>query len=633
MLFAAIFFAANWVIGKGIQELFGLELKLISHIFAIVLGTTLNTLSIFIVSMFFGLNIGTVISTTLALLIISIFVLYKKGFNLEFNDFKIKNNLLQIGFFVFTLIFLIIFFSKSIYQNDQQIIAGNRLVWTDWPIHIAIMSSFSKGDNFPPQNPQYANQLISYPFFSDFLSAILNTTGSNIKTAFIFPGILLSFSSICLLYYLGKFITGSSKKAILGVIIGVLWGGLGFIYLALDAINSSSIVSTLLNPPLEYTFLQEKNLWFFTFLYSEILPQRAFLFGLPLAIISLILILLGIKFTKKNYLLLAGYTIGIMPFFHMHSFLSVCLILAVLLPLLLIDFETKNKLQKFRTNLAHISLYLLLPIAGLLLIQYPILKLVDLNQTIGFNFGFMKQNENFLIFWFKNTGLFWPLLILAFYLVRKNQVIFNLLIAISFIFIIANIFRFAPWPYDNLKVFTYWYLIGAFYVAIVITKIYSKNFLFKVLAVILTFTLVASGTFELVKTLNSKNKLIMWQNKDFEISKVIEETTEPNSLILTAAFHNHPAITLAGRRAIIGFPGNAWSWGYKDWAQREVDVKKMFQAQNETETANLLKKYRVNYVLVSDIERSFEPNLNEFFFERNLEFAGVGENFKIYKVL
>ena len=43
----------------------------------------------------------------------------------------------------------------------------------DLPFHISVITSFAFGNNFPPEDPTYAGVHFTYPFLTDFVSAIL----------------------------------------------------------------------------------------------------------------------------------------------------------------------------------------------------------------------------------------------------------------------------------------------------------------------------------------------------------------------------------------------------------------------------------------------------------------------------
>ncbi|MBI3342443.1 hypothetical protein HY024_04955 [Candidatus Curtissbacteria bacterium] len=633
-MISIIFFSISLIIGLAILKFVKAVIPLHAQLsIGVVLGTVLSLIGIFFISWVLKFNVSSTIFFELPALLISgayLFKDYSKRAVIE--DFKFKFD--KVAFLAFAVIFVIIthLFIKSIYVEPTAIVAGNRLVWTDWPIHFAMIASFAQGGNIPPHNPQYAGQILTYPFFSDFLSAVLQSSGETLKNSLVIPGIVLTTTFVSILFYVGKLITHSRRTAIVGIIIGLFWGGIGFIYFLNDLLSSPNFTNTLLNPPHEYTFYQEMNLWFFSFLYSEVLPQRSFLLGLPLFFASLSFLIIALIKEEKKILVLSALILGIMPFFHMHAFLSLVLFNVVFIPLTLLTTIKYEGIKEARRQLKELAIYFILPSAVLAIPQLSIFYFLGLDQTISFHFGWMKGQENFFLFWFKNTGLFWPLLLFALFKSKLSHLQFNVAISAIFLFIITNIFSFAKWPYDNLKMMTFWYLICAFIVAKLLVSIYKIKIFGKVLAIVLLTSLVLSGTIEIFKVLNNQNqKIQMWSSQDIEISRSIINNTLPGETILAAAQHDHPASTLAGRPVIIGYPGNAWSWGLADWSQREADVHTLLKGDPYLAPA-LIDKYKVKYVIISQREKSFEPNLNENFFSEKGNLIATGESYKLYKL-
>ncbi|OGD85518.1 hypothetical protein A2696_00665 [Candidatus Curtissbacteria bacterium RIFCSPHIGHO2_01_FULL_41_13] len=634
MVSAILFFFSSAIFGLAILELFHIILKSpLRNLLGLTIGLVINTLTIFLVSLFFGLNLITSITVPTITFFPSAFLLIKRSATPNIlEDINVKKNWLIILDFSILLLLIVAIFAKSISVETKGIVAGNRLVWTDWPIHIAIISSFVHGNNFPPQNPLYSGQLISYPFFSDFLSAILQSLGASLKVSLTFPGIILGMTTLGLIYFLGILVTGKKQIALIGVFVGIFWGGFGFWYFINDLITSQNFLETLKFPPHEYTFYQDKGLWFFSFLYSELLPQRAFLFGLPLFFAALILLILGISNSKKAYLFLSSCLVAVMPFFHMHSYISFLILASIFIALTLFSVFKEKKIKEAKKMIKDIILYYALPIVSLALIQLPIFLSVNLSQTLGLNWGWMKGEENFFIFWFKNTGFFWPLLIFALFKTKISSTGKNLLIASAFLFFLSNIFRFAPWPYDNLKIMTYWYLISAFLVAASLNYLFQKGRLGKIISTLLFLSLTLSAVIEVSRIMDTeKTKIQLWSESDIELANLLVEKTPPNSLILTAAIHDHPSTALAGRKTIIGFPGNAWAWGLSDWSQRENDVRTIFRADSIF-TSYLFQKYQVDYVLISPRERSFESQVNDEYFSKNYTLVAQGENYKLFQI-
>lgn len=629
MLIYLAFFLSSLTLGLSILEVLRIyPSRLFKIAGAFTIGTTANLLILFLIASIFGLNFITSFISIILIFLTTLVFLKKVTVVEDPGKINAANLRVLLPLLPITVIIFAIFY-KSIFISEASIVAGNRLVWVDWPVHLSLISSFVYGDNFPPQNPMHPPGITTYPFAVEFLSAILQSLGATLKSSLVAPGIIYSLAIIALLFNFGRQLFEKRAVAILAIYIGLLWGGMGFMYFIPDLFKSGNFLGTLLFPPQEYTFLSDKNMWFFTFLYSELLPQRAFLLGLPIFLTSFTFLISGITKGHKAKTMIAGYLIGILPFVHMHSYISAIITSFSFLALTLIDvFKADTKRAK--DLILHLSIHFLPPILGLGLIQLPVFLNVAGN-AFALHLGFLQQEDNFLIFWFKNTGFFWPLWIAGFVII-KDKVARYILIASLPLFILPNLFRFAPWPYDNLKIFTYWYLIGSFAVATALLKLWSKSFATKIITIILFISLTLSGVLEITRIMNTREtKIPLWNQNDIELSKVIVEKTQPQSTILTAAVHDHPVTALSGRKIVIGFPGNAWSWGYSDWQQREHDVRRMFQGDPSIAPV-LLNKYNVSYILVSQRERNFEPTLNENYFIDNFETVAIGSDFRIYKV-
>lgn len=633
-MISLIFFLSTLIVGLAMLKLARIILPLYARLsLGLTAGSVFCTAGIFLNAWVTKLTAQSIIFFQVPLFLLAIFYL-RPDFNLRDLQEELHFKVGKYSFIVFGLILTIIcfIFIKSIYTNEDSIIAGNRLVWTDWPIHFAIISSFVQSNNIFPQNPQYAGQILTYPFFSDFLSAVLQVLGENIKNSLVIPGIVLSIAFITNLYYFGNLITRSKRISVAGIFVGIFSGGIGFVYFFNDLISSSDKLKTLLQPPHEYTFYQEKGLWFFSFLYSELLPQRSFLFGLPLFFLVLIFLIIGLIKEEKRILVLAGIALGIMPFFHMHAFISIIMFNLIFLPLTFATTLKHEGVSGLKRQIMDVVFFFIIPAAVIALPQILLLFSLNLNEVIAWHTGWMNQNENIFWFWFKNTGLFLPLLVYGLLKNKLSPLEFNVAISALFLFIVCNLFQFAMWPYDNLKIMTFWYLICAFIVAKVLAKIYKNSVVGKVMVIVLIFSLTASGLIDISKIIHGNDtKIQIWSKNDIEISRALITNTLPNQTVLAAAQHDNPASALAGRPVIIGYPGNAWSWGLKDWSQREADVHALFKGDSYLAPL-LIEKYKVRYVLISQRERNFEPEVNEKYFSQIGTLVAAGSNYRIYKL-
>ena len=179
--------------------------------------------------------------------------------------------------------------------------------------------------------------------------------------------------------------------------------------------------------------------------------------------------------------------------------------------------------------------------------------------------------------------------------------------------------------------FTYWYLLGSIFVAGALGLIWNQGKAGKVLAVVFFVSLTLSGVVEMSRIIDTKRVQIgLWSSLEQNIALEIRKLTPPDSVFLTAAIHDHPVATLAGRKIVIGFPGNSWSWGIDGWNEREKDVHTMLQGSPGT--GELLRKYHIDYVYLSDRERYFDKSANQVYFASIGELVLQKGDVKIYKL-
>ena len=68
-----------------------------------------------------------------------------------------------------------------IVRADGAIDTGVRHNYGDLPFHLAVVSRFVAGNNLPPEHPAFAGAPFTYPFLTDFLSAMLVTIGADLR--------------------------------------------------------------------------------------------------------------------------------------------------------------------------------------------------------------------------------------------------------------------------------------------------------------------------------------------------------------------------------------------------------------------------------------------------------------------
>jgi hypothetical protein len=252
------------------------------------------------------------------------------------------------------------------------------------------------------------------------------------------------------------------------------------------------------------------------------------------------------------------------------------------------------------------------------------------SEFIDWNFGWDKGDSNIFWFWFKNTGAFILLVIAGFYLTYRTDVPNKRLrqFASPFLvlFIIANVAKLAPWPWDNIKVLIYCFIGALPFATMTLSWMWRKGKYISAFVAIIFVSLIFSGALDVWRTVSGQVKFLLFNQDSVRIAEQIKTKTPPRALFLNAATYN-TATALAGRQSLMRYPGNLFSYGI-DYAGREADVKTMYQGGPAAD--QLLAKYGIDYVLVSREELS-STTVNQEYFMKFPAVATAG-GATVYKV-
>ena len=318
-------------------------------------------------------------------------------------------------------------------------------------------------------------------------------------------------------------------------------------------------------------------------------------------------------------MLAAGVVAGLLPLVHAHSFIVV---MGVGACLALINWS------RWREWLAFFVVASLIAVPQLLWSTHG--SAVSTRAFIGWEFGWDSGTQNFFWFWFKNTGLFIPLLVAALlwkredYLVPRSLLLFFL--PFTLCFIVPNLVKLAPWIWDNVKVIFYWWLASAPIVALLLARLWEGTIWNRVMAGSLFVMLTLAGALDVFALITSQGEYQEFDRDGVTFAEMIKKQTPPPATILHAPIHNTP-VFLTGRRSLMGYPGHIWTHGI-DFGPRETDIKKIYSGSPDA--INLLSKYGVDYVVIDPQEHSVMP-VNTAFFSRYPEVVNIGE-YHLYKI-
>lgn len=561
-------------------------------------------------------------------------------------------------------------FGRAMFARGGAIYTGVDNNLGDLPFHIAIISGFVHGGNFPPAHPEFAGARLTYPFTVDFVAAMLVRAGATLESALFWEGLLLALALVVLLYRLALRLTGDRLVAGLTCVLTLLSGGLGWVRFLREASNSSrGVWEFLWKLPHDYTITYDGAFRWGNAVTTLFVPQRGLLMGLPLALIIITqwwlatrgdaetarggddeetgakgkgkrgrgkkhkaqetesppqfspFALFPLPFSlsaAERRMLGAGVIAGLLPLVHAHSFV-VLMLLAGCLALLL---------RGWRGWLIFFGAAFLIAAPQMLWATRE--SAARPSSFFELMLGWDRGDQNPLWFWFKNTGLFIPLLVAALAwrgdspLVPKRLLVFYL--PFTLLFAICNVAKISPWVWDNIKVLFYWYVASVPLVALLLARLWRLNRAARAAAAALVFLLTFAGALDVWRVVTRASEQREFDAGGVAFAEMVRQQTAPRSLVLHAPTYNHP-VYLTGRQSLMGYGGHLWSQGI-DYAGREAEVRRIYAGS--LDAPELLVKHNVEYAVVGPLERA-GLQVNESFFSR---FQKVGEagGYRLYKV-
>ena len=548
-------------------------------------------------------------------------------------------------FYLATTLVLWNVFDRAVIEDETGISTGLLNNFGDLPFHLSVITSFAYGNNFPPEDPTYAGVRFTYPFLSDFASAIFVRCGASLRDSTFIVSFLLALAFVGLVHRWALVLLRDKLAAVLTPLLVLLNGGLGWWLLFSKGSTDERGIWGVLTSQSSFTVIPD-SVWRWGNAISALLvPQRGFLMGLPLAVIAFTQWWLAFeketdvqkrpgKRGKTNVvpdpapvsrfplpmrrMMAAGVAAGLLPLVHAHSFVVV-MGMAACLALLQIRW------REWFTFFAVAS-----AIAIPQLLWSTMNSAVDASTFFAWELGWDRGLENPVVFWFKNTGLFIPLIVAAIllkfdgYLVGKRLLLFYL--PFTLCFIIPNFVKMAPWIWDNIKILYYWWLASAPLVALLLAKLWRQSSWRRIVAVLLFVCVTLAGALDVAGIAFRDVNYGIFDSAGVRFAERVKQRTAPRSLIIHAPVHNTP-VFLTGRRSLMGYPGHIWTHGL-EFVQREGEIKRIYLGTPDA--MQLLNNYGVDYAVIGPLERIVSPP-NEQFFSRFEKVEQVGD-YSLYKI-
>jgi hypothetical protein len=585
-----------------------------------------------------------------------------------------------IIFYALVAVLIWLVFNRAMVELPDGIYTGVQNNYGDLPFHLSIITSFTDGANFPPEDPTYAGARFTYPFIADFVAACFVRAGATLRQAMLLENFVLALSFVGLLNRFTLKLTRDWLAGLIAPLLLLFSGGLGWVQLWKDARwDEKGLFGILMNLQQQYTITAETGYRWGNSLTTLLIPQRGILLGFPLAVIVFTvwwraineekaegggqnaegdkrkgesgrkagsgkkqkaesplvpsafcllpsaLRLLPFGFSVQR-MALAGAVAGLLPLVHAHSFVVVMMVGA--------GVALLTRLRDWRAWAAFFITATVIALPQMWWATHG--SSVRAGDFFGWNFGWDKgKDENFFAFWFRNTGLLIPLILAALvwpdeksegqkFLVPRKLLLFYL--PFTLCFIIPNLIKLAPWVWDNIKVIFYWFIASTPLVALFLARLLRRGAWLRATALVLLLTLTLAGALDVWSVASSAVEFRIFDADGVRFAQAVKAQTQPRSTILHEPTFDTP-IFLTGRRSVMGYPGHISSHGL-EYLERQSEIRRIYAGAPDAE--RLLAKYGVEYVVVGPHEQREAP-VNEAFFARYQLVGETGE-YKLYKI-
>jgi len=573
-------------------KLKSLEILVFVPVFSVLMSTQL----IYYLSLAFGYSRETILISFLALAFFYGLVNSRKKAAYPLGDFlKVRQydkTVLLILLLIFILSLLLLYRSVWFENNLGVVITGSN--WQDTPLHYEIIESINNG-NFPPEMPNYAGNSMTYHYFVDFHTAILEKVYGFLPK--LLPLLNASFILVFALAIYSLAREHGKRAATFATIIAVFGWGLSYIGFF------SALTSGQFDPSQNYMY-QYGDFFGLPPMFDNLLQQRPLLIGLP--VFALVLTLLR-DMEDKNRVLLAGIVTGLLFPFHSVSFL--CAYVAYFVSLLLNSRNFKKHHLYFLFSAVIALPFLVSSSSSVSIVTAPLWAL-----------NFLRVNP--VLFYIMNLGI--PFL-LSFVFITKVKGDF-LKFVFVILFLIPNLVSVTPNAWDMYKFFIFAWVPIATLSGAALAKIRKS------IALVLLLLSVLTTASVIVYNVETSYQAASWD--EYNLGMWVRSNTEEQAVFLTYYSIHCPPTMIGGRLRVASYVNWAYGHGvpYDDVQKRFADVDLAYTGSEE-DLRQVIEAYNVIYIYVGADEVSNYPGCVARFNSIGWLEPVYSESLRIYKVV
>ena len=527
---------------------------------------------IYYLSLAIGYSRQTILFSFLVLVATYALVVYKTGEPILPPKFLRFKQIKKTSLLLFTVIFLVALavLVKSVWYPNQYGIVLTGSNWQDTPFHYDVIESLNQG-NFPPQTPNFSGTQLTYYYFVDFHTSIIEKVYGYLPTLLPVLNAIFILVFALAMYALAR--PFGRRAAVIATVLAVFGWGLSYFGLFSALFNGTFNVNT------NYGY-QWGQFFGLPSIFDNLLQQRPMLVGLP-AFALVLALLRDMKDTRR--VILAGVITGLVYEFHSVAFF--CCYAAFIVCLLL-------SMKKFKFS----HLYFLVPSVFALPFIFAGGQSFSFSISTAFLSQFVLSTPYPLLYYFLNLGIPFVLAIISFVKVGNEHLKLTFLL----LFLIPNILLLTPWDWDMYKFFIFAWVPIAVLSGIMLAKTRRLIVLGLVLLCIITSASV------IIYNVGTDYLGASWS--EYQLGMWVRNNTPQNSVFLTYYSIQCPPTMIGGRLRVSSYV--YWPYGHgiplNQVYQRDHDIDTAYTG-NATQLEAVIKEYNVSYVYVGNDELSHYP--------------------------
>ena len=209
----------------------------------------------------------------------------KEGLGLISRALKGKGGAGAVVFYAVAALLFWAVYARAMYQTPEGIFTGVDTNIGDLPFHLAVVTGFAHGENFPPQHPEFAGVRLTYPFVVDFVAAMFVRAGAGLEGALFWQNFAMMMSLVGLLHRWALKQTRERLAALVVPALVLLSGGLGWLVFLREAASSGRGVFAMLGR-LEHDYTRAyPGFEWGNAVTALFVTQRSILLGLAVALV------------------------------------------------------------------------------------------------------------------------------------------------------------------------------------------------------------------------------------------------------------------------------------------------------------------------------------------------------------